>query len=109
MDASHLPIIDGRGLKVDPAGRRHHSAQGGRRWVFPGKRSDLDPPQPEGYPGRKAHTRDEARVVLIPSGPAGIILHEQAEYRLYPCSQRTPNRLISPFQDGDLTKMEASI
>ena len=73
--------------------------------------------------------------MLIPSGPAGTILHEQAEYRTATLFPRTPNRprgttmagklgpeaasgpgkeaadgrLISPFQDGDLSKMEASI
>ena len=79
--------------------------------------------------------RDEARVVLIPSGPAGTILHEQAEYRTATLFPRTPNRPSEnhrsgqvragsslpaparrrpaaaslPFQDGDLAKMEASI
>ena len=54
-------------------------------------RSDLDPPSLRVAPGRKAHRRDEARVVLIPSGPAGTILHEQAEYRTATWFPSTPN------------------
>ena len=40
-------------------------------------------------PGPRALVEDEARVVLIPSGPAGTILHEQAEYRSATCSHHT--------------------
>ena len=37
MDASHLLMIGGRGLRWSPTGGRHKSAQVGRHKVFPGK------------------------------------------------------------------------
>ena len=37
MDASHLLMVDGCGMRWTPAGGRHQCAQWGRRWVFPGK------------------------------------------------------------------------
>ena len=37
MDASHSLMSGSRGLSWTPTGRRHHSAQGGRHDVFPGK------------------------------------------------------------------------
>ena len=54
------------------------------------------PAEPEVTPGRTAHNRDEARVVLIPSGPAGRVLREQAEYRSATCFPIAPDRPLPP-------------
>ena len=59
-------------------------------------RSDLDPPSLKSPPGREARHRDEARVVLIPSGSAGAVLHEPAEYRSATCSRHTDPLPRSP-------------